>query len=96
MQISVIIILYVFGLLLELGVSFLKWKIISTIPVIVSCIVFLITKEENFYILAFYQFIVALVTIIVERIVKAIRYKKKKSEIDKMQIKDQMWYENED
>lgn len=90
MQISVIIILYVFGLLLELGVSFLKWKIVSTIPVIISCIVFLITKEENFYILAFYQIIVAFVTIIVERIVKAIRCKKKNSEIDKMQIKDLM------
>ena len=82
--------MYVFGLLLELGVSFLKWKIVSFVPVIVSCIVFLITKEENFYILAFYQIIVAFVTIIAERIVKAIRYKKKNSEIDKMQIKDLM------
>ena len=90
MQISVIIIMYVVGLLLEIGVSFLKWKIVSTIPVIISCIVFLVTKEENFYILAFYQIIVAFVTIVVERIVKAIRHKKKNSEIDKMQIKDLM------
>ncbi len=90
MQIHEIIILYIFGLLLELGLSLTKWKIFTVLPVIVSCIVFLITKEENFYILAFYQIIIAFVTIIVERIVKAIRYKKKSSEIDKMRVKDLM------
>ncbi len=90
MQINEIIILYILGLLLELGVSCFKWKILSTLPVIISCIIFLITKNENFYILAFYQIIIAFVTIIVERIVKAISYKKKNSEIDKMHIKDLM------
>ncbi len=90
MQIHEIIILYIFCLLLELGISLTKWKVLTTLPVVVSCIVFLITKEENFYILAFYQIIVAFVTIATERIVKAIRYKKKNSEIDKMSIKDLM------
>ncbi len=90
MQIHEIIILYIFGLLLELGLSLTKWKMLTVFPVIVSCIVFLVTKEENFYILAFYQIIISFVTIVVERIVKAIRYKKKSSEIDKMRVKDLM------
>lgn len=90
MLIYEIIILYVLGLLFELGVSLCKKKIFTTIPVIISCIIFMITKEENCYLLAFYQILIAFVTIVVERIVKAIRYKKKNSEVDKMKIKDLM------
>lgn len=90
MQIHEIIILYIFGLLIEFGISLTKWKILSVLPVIISCIIFMITKEENFYILAFYQIIISFVTIIVESIIKAIYHKKKNSEIDKMKVKDLM------
>lgn len=83
-----IIIFYILGLLIEFILSFCKRKVFTIIPVIISCIFFLITKKENCYLLAFYQIILAFMTIAVDFIVKTINHKRKNSNIDKMKIKD--------
>ena len=90
MKIETIIIIYVIGLLLEVIISLFKNKIFTTIPVIISSIVFVITKEENWYLLAFYQVIMCFISVITQYIVKAILKKKRNSEVDKSKIKDLM------
>lgn len=90
MKIETIIIIYVIGLLLEVIISLFKNKIFTTIPVIISSIVFVITKEENWYLLAFYQVIMCFISVITQYIVKAIWKKKRNSEVDKSKIKDLM------
>ena len=83
-----IIIIYVFGLLLEVMISLLKNKFLTAIPVIVSSIIFLITKEENWYDLAMLQTIMSFISITTCYVVQAISKKKRKSDVDKTKIKD--------
>lgn len=90
MKIEIIVIMYVIGLLLIVGISFLKNKFFTTIPVIVSSILFIITKEENLYHLAFWQIIVCFVSVTVQYILKMKMQKKCNSEIEKLKIKDLM------
>lgn len=90
MKIEIIIIMYVIGLLMTVGISFLKNKFFTTIPVIVSSILFIITKEENLYHLAFWQIIVCFVSVTVQYILKMKMQKKRNSEIEKLKIKDLM------
>lgn len=90
MKIEIIVIMYVIGLLLTVGISFLKNKFFTTIPVIVSSILFIITKEENLYQLAFWQVIVCFVSVIVQYILKIKLQKKRNSEMEKLKIKDLM------
>lgn len=88
MGIETIIIIYVLGLMLEVALSLSRFKILAIIPIMIFSIIFLITKEENFYLLAFYQIIVFFITIIVERITNQIAKRKQNSAIDKLKIKD--------
>lgn len=90
MEIEITIIIFVIGLLLEVIVSSFKNKIFSTIPVIISSIVFIITKEENWYILAFYQVIMCFIWLVMQNSIKIILKKKRNSEIEKTKIKDLM------
>lgn len=90
MKIEIIIIMYVIGLLMTVGIPFLKNKFFTTIPVIVSSILFIITKEENLYHLAFWQVIVCFVSVTVQYILKIKMQKKRNSEIEKLKIKDLM------
>ena len=88
MGIETIIIIYVLGLMLEVALSLSRFKILAIIPIMIFSIIFLITKEENFYLLAFYQIIVFFITIIAERINNQIAKRKQNSAIDKLKIKD--------
>ncbi len=88
MGIETIIIIYVLGLMLEVALSLSRFKILAIIPIMIFSIIFLITKEENFYLLAFYQIIVFFITIIAERITNQIAKRKQNSAIDKLKIKD--------
>ncbi len=90
MSVETVVIIYVLGLLLTVLVSLLKNKIFTAVPIIISSIIFIATKEENFYMLAFYQVIVCFVSIIVQYIVNAIVKKARNSEVDKSKIKDLM------
>lgn len=88
MGIETIIIIYVLGLMLEVALSLSRFKILAIIPIMIFSIIFLITKEENFYLLAFYQIIVFFITIIADRITNQIAKRKQNSAIDKLKIKD--------
>lgn len=58
------------------------------LPIIISSIAFLITKEENCYLLAFYQVIVSLITLIADKIIREVIRKKRMNSLDKSKIKD--------
>ena len=90
MRIDTIVILYVIGLLLAVCISLLKNKFFTAIPIIVSSIIFIITKEENWYYLAFYQVVVCFISVTTQNIIRGISQKKRNSEIDKTKIKDLM------
>lgn len=88
MGIETIIIIYVLGLLAEVLLSLCKFKVVLVLPIIISSIAFLITKEENCYLLAFYQVIVCLITLVAEKITRELIRKKRNNKIDKSKIKD--------
>ena len=88
MGIETIIIIYVLGLSAEVLLSICRFKVMLVLPIIISSIAFLITKEENCYLLAFYQVIVSLITFIANRIIRELILKKRMNSLDKSKIKD--------
>ena len=79
---------YVILLLLSLGVSFLKNKIYTLLPVILTIILFFIFREENYYTTALLQIFISFVTITVNKIIIKKYKNKKQKEIEKTKIKD--------
>ena len=88
MGIETIIIIYVLGLSAEVLLSICRFKVMLVLPIIISSIAFLITKEENCYLLAFYQVIVSLITLIADKIIREVIRKKRMNSLDKSKIKD--------
>ncbi len=88
MGIETIIIIYVLGLSAEVLLSICRFKVMLVLPIIISSIAFLITKEENGYLLAFYQVIVSLITLIADKIIREVIRKKRMNSLDKSKIKD--------
>ena len=88
MGIETIIIIYVLGLTAEVLLSICRFKVMLVLPIIISSIAFLITKEENCYLLAFYQVIVSLITMIADKIIREVIRKKRMNSLDKSKIKD--------
>ena len=88
MGIETIIIIYVLGLSAEVLLSICRFKVMLVLPIIISSIAFLITKEENCYLLAFYQVIVSLITLIADKIIREVIRKRRMNSLDKSKIKD--------
>ena len=88
MGIETIIIIYVLGLSAEVLLSICRFKVMLVLPIIISSIAFLITKEENCYLLAFYQVIVSLITLIADKIIREVIRKTRMNSLDKSKIKD--------
>ena len=88
MGIETIIIIYVLGLSAEVLLSICRFKVMLVLPIIISSIAFLITKEKNCYLLAFYQVIVSLITLIADKIIREVIRKKRMNSLDKSKIKD--------
>ena len=88
MGIETIIIIYVLGLSAEVLLSICRFKVMLVLPIIISSIAFLFSKEENCYLLAFYQVIVSLITLIADKIIREVIRKKRMNSLDKSKIKD--------
>ena len=88
MGIETIIIIYVLGLSAEVLLSICRFQVMLVLPIIISSIAFLITKDENCYLLAFYQVIVSLITLIADKIIREVIRKKRMNSLDKSKIKD--------
>ena len=90
MRIELIVIINLFGLMIEILFTLFKNKYLSFIPMVLSSILFIITKKEFLYILAFIQIIICFVSITVQCIIKEIIRKRKNNEVEKSKIKDLM------
>lgn len=88
MHIDTTIIIFVIGLMIEVIFSLFENKYLMAIPITISSIIFIITKDINWYNLAFYQVIICFISISLVYVVKAILKNKRISEIDKTKIKD--------
>lgn len=90
MEINTLIIIYVFGIVGEIVFLFIKPRILLTLPIIASCIAFIILKDSNIFILALTQclvgFVGALVFYAVDQLV--LKKKRKNSKEEKTMIKD--------
>ena len=90
MRIELIVIINLFGLMIEILFTLFKNKYLSFIPMVLSSILFIITKKEFLYILALIQIIICFVSITVQCIIKEIIRKRKNNEVEKSMIKDLM------
>lgn len=88
MQIETLVIVYVIGILIEIGIVFIKPRYISFIPVIATCISFLCIKDSNLFNLALIQTFILVIGLLVFYLVDAHIYKKNNKKIDKTKIQD--------
>lgn len=88
MEANTVIIVYVFAILIQIGVIFLKPKIIVALPIIIVSICYIFTKEDNLFILCLIQCLIAFLGLLTFYIVNSLIAKKKNSSIDKTKIKD--------
>ncbi len=79
---------YLFALILQVVIAFTKYYKFGIIFVIVSCIAFLMMRDELTYNLALTQFIEYFILLVICEIKRNITRKKKLNEIEKMKIKD--------
>ncbi len=82
------IIFFIIALLVQVLISFTKFRKFGILFVIISCIVFLILRDEMIYNLALTQFIIYFVLLVVFEIINHYMDKKKTREIDILKIKD--------
>ncbi len=87
-HIEITIIIFVIGLMIEVIFSLFENKYLMAIPITISSIIFIITKDINWYNLAYRQVIICFISISLVYVVKAILKNKRISEIDKTKIKD--------
>lgn len=88
MEVNSSIVINIIVLIVQVLISFTKYRKFGIVFVIISCIVFLLSKDEIIYNLALTQFIIYFVLIVVLEIKKCINNKKKNKEIEIMKIKD--------
>ncbi len=79
MEVNSSIVINIIVLILQVLISFTKYRKFGIVLVIASCIAFLVSKEEVIYDLALTQFMIYFVLLIVFEIKKSINNKKKGS-----------------
>ena len=82
------IIINVIILVLQFGISMTKYKYLGLAMVIVSCVSFMISKEEQLYNLALFQFIIFFITFEISKLYEIVLKKKRNNDVDKSKIKD--------
>ena len=82
------IIINVIILVLQFGISMTKYKYLFLAMVIVSCVSFMISKEEQLYNLALFQFIIFFITFVISKLSEIVLKKKRNNDVDKSKIKD--------
>lgn len=88
MEVNSWIILNIVVLIVQILVSFTKFKNYGMILIIITSICFLIFKQENLYNLALTQFIIFMILFILNKLFLSSLNKKKNKEIEKVKIKD--------
>lgn len=82
------IIINVIVLVLQFAISMTKFKNFGLLMIIVSCISFMISKEEQLYNLALFQFIIFFITFVISKLSEIVLKKKRNNDVDKSKIKD--------
>lgn len=88
MEVNSWIILNIVVLIIQILVSFTKFKNYGMILIVITSICFLIFKQENFYNLALTQLIIFISLLIVNKLFLSSLNKKTNKEIEKVKIKD--------
>ncbi|MDD4531826.1 MAG: hypothetical protein PHW22_00050 [Bacilli bacterium] len=88
MEIDTLIVLYVIGILVEIGIVFIKPRFLSALPIVATCIAFLILKEGDIFILSLIQCGICFVGNITMTLVNRHQGKKKNNSIAKSVLKD--------
>jgi len=88
MEINTLIILYVVGIVIEIGSIFIKPRIISFLPIIVSCICFLIIKEPDIFSLSLIQCGICFIGNITMLFVNRYNHSKRNKDVVKSELKD--------
>lgn len=88
MTIDIIIVIYVIGILIEIGILFIKPRFIAFFPVMISCVAFLYLKDSNIFNLAIIQSFILAFGLFTFYIVDSIISKKRHKKIEKTIIKD--------
>lgn len=90
METSALVILYLLGSLLEMVLVFVKPRMLLAVPVIISCILFLVYREQDIFFLACVQSLIGFVGALVLYAVDHLSKKKgrKPNEEEKAIIKD--------
>ncbi len=88
MEVNSWIILNIIVLIVQILVSFTKFKNYGMILIIITSICFLIFKQENLYNLALTQLIIYISLLIVNKLFLSSLNKKTNKEIEKVKIKD--------
>lgn len=88
MEVNSWIILNIIVLIIQILISFTKFKNYGIVLIIITSICFLIFKQENLYNLALTQFIIFISLLIVNKLFLYSLNKKTNKEIEKVKIKD--------
>lgn len=88
MEINSFIIINIIIILLQFFISLTKYRHLGLILIIISSIIFLIFKHENFYNLALTQSIIFILMFIIHKLFEISLNKKRNKEIEIMKIKD--------
>jgi|GEM_PF-2752441 divalent metal cation (Fe/Co/Zn/Cd) transporter len=88
MEINTLIVLYVVGILAEIGIIFIKPRFLSALPIVATCISFLVLKEGDIFNLSLIQCGICFVGNITLILVNRYRGKKKNDAIAKSELKD--------
>lgn len=90
MEISTWIVLYIVGILIEIGLIFIKHKIFSFFPIIISCIYFLIIKDPNTFTLSLIQCGICFIGNISMLFANRYDFSKRNKDLVKSKLKD-LW-----
>ena len=88
METDTLIVFYVVGILIEIGIVFIKPRFLSALPVIATCISFLILKEGNIFNLSLIQCGICFIGNIALILVNRYQNKRKNKAIAKSELKD--------